>query len=66
MFKLSAVENYSRNMTNKEIAEIYHDGIVEWDPMVVEIAKRTRLPRFLVEMVYAAETKVMLDVGLMK
>ena len=66
MFEPNAVENYSRNMTNEEIAEIYHDGIVEWDPMVVEIAKRTRLPRFLVEMVYAAETQVMLDVGLMK
>lgn len=63
--KLSDVNTYKRDLSVAEMDAIFHDGTVEWGPMIKEISKRTHLPRFICEMVYAAETKIMEDIGLL-
>ncbi len=44
--------------------ELYHDGILEYRPMIAELAKRTRLPKFVCKMVYDSETMILRELGI--
>ena len=63
--KLIIEENFAREMTEDEKRKIYHDNILEYDPMIEEISRRTHFPRFIVRMFYAVESQIMFEVGLM-
>lgn len=55
----------SRVRKNEESdMELYHDGILEYHPMIAELAKRTKLPKFICKRIYDAETDILTDVGI--
>lgn len=55
----------SRVRRNEESnMELYHDGILEYHPMIAELAKRTKLPKFICRKIYDAETDILTDVGI--
>lgn len=59
-------EDYVKpNMSQAEKDVIFANGILENDPMVSEMSRRSKVPEWLVDKVYAAEGAVMYDVGLM-
>lgn len=59
-------EDYVKpNMSQEEKDVIFANGTLENDPMVSEMSRRSKVPEWLVDKVYAAEGAVMYDVGLM-
>ena len=56
-----------RDISNTEVYKVYKKtGIVEYEPILKELKKRTHLPRWICKLVYEAEGDILHDLGIIE
>ncbi len=56
-----------RDISDTKVYKVYKKtGIVDYDPMIDELMRRTHLPKDVVKKVYEAEGDILYDLGIIK
>ena len=66
-FKRVIVKGEKEPKKIRNVFDVYKKtNVVDYWPMVKELAKRTGLPKFICRLVYEAEGDILMDLGIIK
>lgn len=63
--RMCALPKFKRDIKDTEVYKVYEKtGVVDFEPMLDELVRRTHLPKCVVKKVYEAEGDVLYDLGI--
>ena len=64
--RVQSVPTKKRDISKTEVSKVYEKtGVIEYEPMLNELKRRTHLPKWIVKKVYETEGDILYDLGIM-